>query len=303
MAGGVLIAGRAVRQGWRALAMALAVLALASPAPAEGAPKPRRIASLNVCTDQLVLMLGARERLVSVTFLAADPSSSALAEEARGLRLNRGRAEEILPLAPDLVLAGDTAATPTVALLTRLKRRVVVVPLALTLADIPRNIETLAGAIGEEAKGRRMIARFREALARLIRDASPPPGPKPVALLVGPNGVTSGEDSLTGAIIAAAGFANGAAGLGLSGVGRLPLERVIGANPDLLILSSLKVEHPSLAGGFIRHPALERAFAGRRKIRIHHHVWACGTPLVLGAIERLIEARASLRGARRAGRR
>ncbi len=303
MAGGGLMAGRAAGRGWRALAVALAVPALALPALAEGPSKPRRIASLNVCTDQLLLMLGVRERLVSVTFLAADPSSSALAEDARGLRLNRGRAEEILPLDPDLVLAGDTAATPTVTLLRRLGRRVVVVPLARSLADIPHNIEGLARAIGEEAKGRRMIARFRDGLARLVREAPPPSGPRPVALLVGPNGVTSGESSLAGAIIAAAGFANGAAGLGLTGVGRLPLERVIGAKPDLLILSSLKVEHPSLAGGFVRHPALERAFAGRHRIRIHHHVWACGTPLVLGAIERLIAARAALAGATRADRR
>jgi len=285
------------RMRWQTLALAaaaFAVLALPGPGLADGPAKPRRIASLNVCTDQLALLLGARDRLVSVTFLAADPSSSALAAEARGLRLNRGRAEEIVPLAPDLVLAGDTAAAPGVQMLGRLGFRIKVVPLARNLADIPRNIAILAHAIGEEARGRAMIARFEEGLARVTQTHPAPGGHRPIALLIGPNGVTSGRDSLAGAIIETAGFANGADGFGVLGVGRLPLERVLAARPDVLILSSLKVSHPSLAAGFIRHPALAAASAAATRVSIHHHVWACGTPLVLGAIERLAHLRATL---------
>ncbi len=119
------------RRGATVLAAILLSLSIThGPAGAGDPPKPRRIASLNVCTDQLLLILGLRRRLVSVTFLAADPSSSAMPGAVRGLNLNRGRAEEILTLRPDLVLAGATAATPTVQLLRRLGHRVVVVPLA-----------------------------------------------------------------------------------------------------------------------------------------------------------------------------
>jgi iron complex transport system substrate-binding protein len=284
--------GTWVRRG--ALAAALALAALPGSALADGPAPPRRIASLNVCTDQLALLLGARDRLVTVTFLATDPSSSAMADQARGLRLNRGRAEEVVPLAPDLVLAGDTAATPTVQMLRRLGFRVVVVPLARSLGDIPRNIAALARAIGEEDRGRAMTARFHEELKRITRAHPAAAARRPIALLLGPNGVTSGRDSLAGAIIEAAGFANGADGFGVVGVGRIPLERVVAARPDVLILSSLKVSHPSLASGFIDHPALTRASAAATRIRIHHHVWACGTPLVLGAVERLGKLRADL---------
>lgn len=284
--------------GWRRFLQATVLAALAmcllAPPSAAGADSPQRIASLNVCTDQLALLLGARDRLVSVTFLAADPSSSALADQAAGLNLNRGRAEEIVPLKPDLVLAGDTAATPTVAMLKRLGFRVVTLPLARSLADIPRNITTLARAIGEDARGRRMIERFDMGLRQIAERHPVPQDVRPRALLLGPNGVTSGRDSLAGAIIEAAGFANGAARFGIGGVGQLPLERVLAAHPDVLIVSSLKVSHPSLAAGFIRHPALARAQAAATRIAIHHHVWACGTPLVLDAIERLARLRADL---------
>ncbi len=290
------------RRGGAALAATLLSLSLAvGPAGAGDPPKPRRIASLNVCTDQLLLILGMRRRLVSVTFLAVDPSSSAMPEAARGLPLNRGRAEEILPLRPDLVLAGSTAATPTVQLLRRLGHRVVVVPLATKLGDIPHNIETVARAVGEGARGQRLIAGFWKELKLITAETLPArKGPKPSAMLFGPNGVTSGAQSLAGAVIRAAGFTNSMAALGLAGVGRVPLETVLASRPRLLILSSLKRAHPSLASGLLTHPAIGRVFAGRAMIRIHHHVWACGTPLVLGAIRRLAGIRARLARQRRA---
>jgi iron complex transport system substrate-binding protein len=293
-----------VGRGGAVLAIALFSLFLGpGPAGASDPPKPRRIASLNVCTDQLLLILGLRRRLVSVTFLAADPSSSAMPEAARGLPLNRGRAEEILPLKPDLVLAGATAATPTVQLLTRLGHRVVVVPLATTLGDIPRNIKTVARAAGEDARGQKLIARFQAELNRIAAElALTPEDPRPSAMLFGPSGVTSGAHSLAGAIITAAGFTNGMTALGIKGVGRVPLETVLAFRPRLLILSDLKVDSPSLAGNLLAHPALERSFAGRTMIRINHHVWACGTPLVLDAIHRLARIRVQLVGEEEANR-
>ncbi len=296
----------APRKNWslrrrRALGAAAAVCLFAASWAASGAangadpPKPRRIASLNVCTDQLLLLLGVRKRLVSVTFLAADPSSSAMVHAVQGLHLNRGRAEEILALRPDLVLSGSTAATPTVQLLKRLGHRVVVVPLAKSLGDIPRNIEIVAHAIGEPARGEKMIGEFYKELGRITAQLPLARlGPAPSAILFGPNSISSGSQSLAGAIIKAAGFTNGVSALGLQGVGRIPLETLLVSRPNLLILSNLKENNPSLAGGLLSHPALKRGFTDRETTRIHHHVWACGTPLVLGAIRRLANIRTRL---------
>ena len=258
--------------------------------PANAAPpKPQRIVSLNVCTDQLLLMLRVRSRIASLTFLAADPSASAMATAARGLPTNRGRAEEVLALSPDLVLAGSTAATLTVQLLRRLGRRVVVVPLANTLGDIPSNIRAVAKAIGEEGRGERLVARFRSDLNNItIRTGAKP---RPRVILLGPGGVSSGAGTLAGAVMEAAGWANVGKGLGLTGVGRIPLETALASRSRLLILSSLTDEHPSLAAGFLTHPALSQAFKGHKVIRIRHHLWACGTPHVLVAIRRLARMR------------
>ena len=61
-----------------------------------------------------------------------------------------------------------------------------------------------------------------------------------------------------------------------------------------MILSSLRIEQPSLAAAYLDHPALTRAYEGKSFIRMHHHLWACGTPLVLGAIRRLATIRERL---------
>src|SRR3712207_4435627 len=79
----------------RAFACALAIsLALASPAGAA----PRRVASLNLCTDELLLMLAAPEQIASVTHLAQQPAETPLWREARRYRRNDGSLVSVVGL-------------------------------------------------------------------------------------------------------------------------------------------------------------------------------------------------------------
>ena len=260
------------------LATALAT-ALAGPALAA---KPQRIVSLNVCTDQLVMLLADRARIASVSYVAADPGSSAMAEAAAGLTLNHGLAEEVLGLDPDLVLAGAFGARPTVFLLRRLGYRVVELPLAATIADARANIRTVGEALGERERGEALIAEFDRRLAAVRAAAS---GPRPLAAIYSANGVTLGAGILASAALEAAGFRNLAARLGLSGAAPLPLERLLVARPDVLVIARARDDAPGLADEILGHPALRRAFADHPVVRVPDHLWTCGTPFVAQAIE------------------
>ena len=79
------------------LAISLALVA----ARADAAP--RRVASLNLCTDELVLMLAAPEQIVSVTHLAQQPAETPLWRQARRYPRNDGSLLSVAPLRPDLV--------------------------------------------------------------------------------------------------------------------------------------------------------------------------------------------------------
>ena len=258
-----------------------------------GAPawaKPERIVSMNLCADQLVMMLADRDRIASVSYLAANPTASALAAEADGITLNHGLAEEILPMEPDLVLAGTFTTRPTVFLLRRFGYPIVELPVASSLGDIRSSIRVVAEAVGEPARGEALIADFDRTLQAVPATDSKPP---PLAVLYWANGFTSGENTLANAAVEAAGFRTLGRALGLNGTAQLPLETLLNANPDVLIVGR-KRDDPALANEVFRHPALDRAFAGRPMISVPDHLWICGTPFVAEAVARLAALRVTL---------
>ncbi len=151
-------------------------------------PKPTRIVSLELCTDQLLIELVERERIAAVTHLAADPGNSAIPEKAKGIPVTRGAAEDVLRHDPDLVLAGPFGVAPTVDLLRRMQRNVVVVPQAADLDGVRAAVRAVAAAVGEEARGEAMVARFDRRLASLP-PAGPGPAPSAVIYEIGGGGL------------------------------------------------------------------------------------------------------------------
>ncbi|MES9971754.1 MAG: hypothetical protein ABW092_17100, partial [Candidatus Thiodiazotropha sp.] len=79
------------------------VLALLSGMAVAAGP-PQRVVSVNLCSDQLLLMLAEPQQVASVSYLSRDPDSSFVADQASRYPLNHARAEEIIRLQPDLVL-------------------------------------------------------------------------------------------------------------------------------------------------------------------------------------------------------
>src|SRR4051812_5216386 len=87
----------------RAFAFASAIsLALAAAAPGKAAPS--RVASLNLCTDELLLTLGDPRQILSVTHLGQNPVETPLWRAARRYRRNDGSLVSVAGLRPDLVL-------------------------------------------------------------------------------------------------------------------------------------------------------------------------------------------------------
>jgi iron complex transport system substrate-binding protein len=283
---GVPGAAAAVEAAAGPLPAARASAAAGTPRPPDdrGEPAAARVVSINLCTDQLAMMLAAPGQLISVSHVARDPVSSALWRTAAAYPANRAQAEEIYMLEPDLVVAGEYDNPATIAMLERLGLRVERFPIERGFDDIRANLRRMGKLLGNASGAEALVSDLD---ARL----PPPPAPaagRPRAVLYGANGFTSGADSLAGAVLEAAGLANVAAEFGIVGMGRLPLEALILAEPDLIVTGRVYLA-PALAQELARHPAA-RGLDDARHVSVDSTLWTCGTPLVAEAVARLREA-------------
>lgn len=110
----------------------LILLLLTQPATADN-----RIASLNLCLDQILLNWLPPQKIASVTWLSADDHYRK-APLPPHVYLNRGRAEELLRLDPDLILVGQFGAQRAAARLRDLGFNVVAIPDAYSLEQLGR---------------------------------------------------------------------------------------------------------------------------------------------------------------------
>jgi iron complex transport system substrate-binding protein len=263
------------------------ICAAASPGLAVGAePKPT-VASINVCADQHLLALADPEQILTVSWLAADPEESLLAHEAKRHTLNYGTAEELLKLAPDVVLAGTYTSPFTRTMLRRLGHRVVELEPEASVADIERNVRLVAEVVGQVARGERLIAQLHADL-RAIEAGRP--ARKMAAVIVRPGGFTVGADSLANELLVLSGMHNVAAERGLDRWGSLSMEGLLRSSPELIVLTGYRSSQPSLANAVLEHPALERLAAARRAITIPSALWACGLPASVAAASLLQQA-------------
>lgn len=274
-----------MRGGWTALISMLLLVAAVPAARAQetAAPAPRRIVSLNLCTDQLLVDLVARERIAAVSFLATDRSLSAAASSLRGLKQVRGTAEEVLALDPDLVIAGEYTTGPTVDLLKRLGVNVLVVPLASDFSGMKETLRTLAKATGTPERAEAMIADFDDRIAG-ARSLVPA---RPTAVAYQVNSLASGAGTLLDAALDAAGFRNIARDAKLGPAGRLPLEELVAAPPDLIVLANAPDEFKTVLADNLRHPAFRALLDKRPHVHLPMPMWMCATPRIADAVELL----------------
>ncbi len=220
-----------------------------------------RIASINLATDQLLLQLVERERIVALSFMAADPELSMLAEKAAGIPGLRGDAEEILRLQPDLLLAGEHGNRQALAFAERQGIPVLRLPVPNTFSEVREVITVLGRQLGAEEEARRLIEEMNNRLHVLEQKTSLRPE-RPTALAVGHGGHAHGSISMMHAVLEAAGFRNTGAEMGIVFERRLTLEQVLTDPPRFLVSTRYHPEHPTLGDRFLSHRAL-RQVAGQ----------------------------------------
>lgn len=231
-----------------------------------------RVASLDLCSDEYLLLLARPTEIASVSRVSHDPADSALWRAARRHRANRGDLESALAARPTLLLTmgGGGRATPLIA--RRLGIRTINLDYPATIADVETTMVRVATALGDP----RRADGWRKRLAALRRS---PPSPRDAIFLTG------GGDSLSASSL-------GAEWMRLAGMVQRPLpgsraslETLAVRPPRVLLRSTYRRAELSLGQRWLDHPLVRRAASTR--IDTDGRPWTCAGPLLLGEIERL----------------
>ncbi|PLP58521.1 ABC transporter substrate-binding protein [Mesorhizobium loti] len=267
-------------------------LLLAAAGSATAAETPKRVVSMNVCTDQMAMLLARDGQLHSVSYLASDPATSALAEEARHFAVNHGQAEEVFLMQPDLVLAGNYTTRATVGLLRQLGIRVEEFQPETSFDDVRAGLRRMGDILDRQNRAEALVAE----LDRKLAQARAKPHRNITIATYFANSYTSGAGTLVDAVVAASGLTNLATKLGLSGTQQLPLELLVMAKPDMLVDSEARYATPALAQQTFVHPAYRMLATETGRVSVPARYTICGAPFTATAVEMLTEAAANRSG-------
>ncbi len=273
-----------------ALSLALCVPLLADEAvndpdtTSSGLPS---VVSINLCADQLVLAFAKDTQILSLSKLSHDSAGSVYAKAARAYPTNTGQVEEILPLQPDLVIAGQFTSRYTLSLLKSVGLRVEILPIANSIETLLQNILSVSQWLDRPEQGEQEIQRIRQSLDALAAVTHP----KPTAAVFDPNGYTVGSKSLRGQSLELAGWHNVAVDKGIESYGSLSLETLIRLNPDALFESPYSPDTWSRGQAMSVHPALKHRGLKAKVIQLPSSMTICGGPWSVDLIERLQQER------------
>ena len=254
------------------------LLALGATAAAPPPRTPRRIVSLNLCADQLLIDLADRSQIAGLTRNAPDAEMSAVAARTRGLHILGQSAEEILAIDPDLIVGAPSFQGGMMAVLAPHHYPVVDLAWANSYADIVAQIRQVARAVGHPERGEALIARMNHDLAALPRA----PG-HPVAAYYQRRGYMTGTGTLVDDLMARVGLTNLAVKLGKPALSQVSLEEMIAAKPDYLIVETGADRIVDQGTEMLHHPILNRI----PRLRLPEAWTVCGGPAYVLAAQSL----------------
>ncbi len=223
---------------------------------------PKRIVSVNVMSDEILLAL-APDRLVALSVVADSPDSSNIVREAASIPMRANAdSEGILMLNPDLVVIGSHHGN-VARQIESLGIPLVQIHGFESIEWIRSLIRMMGARAGVPDRAEDLISEMNatiEIITRRVADR-----PRPRVLLYSESGWVSGRRTTLDDAIRAAGGVNVAAEMGIVGGGKVPQERVIMADPDVILLRDSRSWESGFRQALLRDPAFQGVKALRQQ--------------------------------------
>jgi iron complex transport system substrate-binding protein len=256
---------------------------LPGPAMAAGLP---RIASMNVCTDQLLITLADPGQILGLSRYARERFESFAADDTRRFRILSGGAEDILLLKPDVVVASLFDRRSTREILKEKGLHLVEFTVPRNLDEVKVQIREMGNVVGHADRAIAEVARLDAAIARARQAVAV----KHYRVLpLSRRGWVSGSDSLVSSLLAETGLFNAAGDLGITAGGFASLEAIVSLKPDLIVVSEAGGRAEDDGRAFLLHPALERFYPLSKRIVIPDRLTVCGGVMLADALDVLVK--------------
>lgn len=248
---------------------------------------PVRVVSINPCVDAVLMQVADPAQIAAISHFSHDPRATSIPlEQARRFPATSGTAEEVVALAPDLVIAGGHVAPSTIAALRRLGIPLVLVGVPSSIAESKAQIRAIASAIGQDARGELLVGRIDKAI---LQAKSRNPTLVPTLIWQG-GGLVPGMGTLASELLAVSGFRNISADYGLKRWDVLPLEPLVARPPQVLLSAGASGRDDRM----LRHPVLDH-LRGQIAVRPYpERLLHCGGPTIIDAVTYLARVRQSL---------
>jgi iron complex transport system substrate-binding protein len=259
---------------------------------------PRRIVSLTLPTDEILLSLVPHDRLMAVTGFSADPSVSNVVSQVADIptKLSQLNAEIVISLRPDLVFVADWTDPSSVRQLRDAGLTVYQFRSPVTVEGIEQGIARVGVAVGEEAAARGLV-QWMESKLGAVTDklAGLPPGSVLTVMDYNTWGTSMGAGSSWDEIVRRAGLRNAVGGLTSDAHGAVPVaeEKILQIDPDILLVPAWVYGNKAGSDSFYRRivtdPAMKhlRAVQQGRVYRMPENIKSSTSQYIVLAVESL----------------
>ena len=259
-------------------------MVLLSAAVTHAAPLPR-IVSINPCVDAVLVSVAQPEQILGISHYSRDPEATSIPlDVASRFHVTSGTAEEVVALAPDLVMSGPHVSPATIFALERMHIRIVKFSVPESIGESETQIRRIAQAAAAPERGEAMIA----AIGRAVAAAQPRDERRLSVVIWQGGGMVPGRGTLADELLKSTGFRNMSAEYGLRKWDVLPLEYLV-ASPPALVLSvgTGEGERDRMLG----HPVVQKLAAHVPFRKYPFRLLQCGGPTIIEAVARLAEVR------------
>ena len=256
-----------------------------SSASEQSTQQPLRIVSLDFCSDQFVLKLINRERILALSPDAVKDFSY-MAEAAKGLPSVRPTAENVLVLKPDLIVRSYGGGPNAQSFFENAGVPVITIGWANDIDGILNLMRETSEKLGEAERGEAIVSDMKARLAAIKTQNE-----TRAALYMTPTGVTTGEGSLIHEMMIAAGLTNFQTQPGWRS---LPLERLAYDKPDLIAAAFFNSKvNDTDAWSSANHPVARAQMENLPTVSLQGAWTSCGGWFLIDAIEALAQTNGS----------